>query len=160
MGSLSKRSPRRWSLEGLIPVCLSVARRAYASALRRKKKNRPTGDLGACAGSSRRCAGNAARGWQGATCWLSAERTSLMGGAWAVLLRSGPCVVDQLAGNSCDQKPRRGVWSKEQCRPHVVGGCCTCVMCPATNRRGPCHLVAVVVAVGRGRALPPLRSHP
>ena len=26
------------------------------------------------------CAGNAARGWQGATCWLSAERTSLMGG--------------------------------------------------------------------------------
>ena len=38
MGSLSKRSPRRWSLEGLIPVCLSVARRAYASAPKRKKK--------------------------------------------------------------------------------------------------------------------------
>ena len=30
-----------------------------------------------------------------ATCWLSEERTSLMGGAWAVPLRSDPC--DQLA---------------------------------------------------------------
>ena len=36
-GSLSKRSPRRWSFEGLIPVCLSVARCAYASAPKRKK---------------------------------------------------------------------------------------------------------------------------
>ena len=56
MGSLSKRSPRRWSFEELIPVCLSVARRAYASAPKREKKYRSTADLGACAGSSRRCA--------------------------------------------------------------------------------------------------------
>ena len=109
MGSLSKRSPRRWSLERLVPVCLTVARRAYASVPKRIKMYRSTGDLGACACRSQRCAGNAARGWQGATCWLSAERTSLMGEAWertslmgeawAVPLRSGPCVVDQLAGN-------------------------------------------------------------
>ena len=39
MGSLSKRSPRRWSFEGLIPVSLSVARRAYASAPKRKKRS-------------------------------------------------------------------------------------------------------------------------
>ena len=39
MGALSKRSPRRWSVEGLIPVYLSVARRAYASAPKRKKES-------------------------------------------------------------------------------------------------------------------------
>ena len=39
MGSLSKRSPRRWSFEGLNPVCLSVACRAYVSAPKRKKKS-------------------------------------------------------------------------------------------------------------------------
>ena len=39
MGSLSERSPHRWSFKGLIPVCLSVARRAYASTPNRKKTN-------------------------------------------------------------------------------------------------------------------------
>ena len=39
MGSLSKRSPRRRSFEGLIPVCLSVACRAYASEPRNAKKS-------------------------------------------------------------------------------------------------------------------------
>ena len=54
MGSLSKQSPRRWSLQGLIPVWLSVARRAYASAPKRKIKYR-TEDLEACADSLRSC---------------------------------------------------------------------------------------------------------
>ena len=125
MGSLSKRSPRRWSLEGFIPVCLSVARRAYASAPKPKKKYWSTGDLGACAGSSRRCAGNAARGRQSAACWLSAGRTCLMGGALAVPLRSGPCVVDQLEGNSCDRNPRRGVCSEvSSARSRKVSSVC------------------------------------
>ena len=89
MGSLSKRSPRRWSLEGLIPVCLSVARRAYASAPKRNQKGQVDGQFwGLCWQLAEMCS---------ATCWLSAKRTRLMGGAWAVPLRSGPC--DQLAGN-------------------------------------------------------------
>ena len=41
MGSLSKRSPRRWSFEGLTPVCLSVARRAYASKRKKSTGRRP-----------------------------------------------------------------------------------------------------------------------
>ena len=89
MGSLSKRSRRRWSLEGLIPVCLSVARCAHAPAPKRKSKVQVDGrSWGLCWQLAEMCS---------ATCWLSAERTSLMGGAWAVPLRSGPC--DQLAGN-------------------------------------------------------------
>ena len=39
MGSFSKRSPRRWTFKGLIPVCLSVTRRAYASAPKRKQQS-------------------------------------------------------------------------------------------------------------------------
>ena len=126
-----------------------------------------------------------------ATCWLSAEQTSLIGGALVVPLRSGLC--DTAGGNlmrpkaetrsviekqccphvvgrcrpcgTCpanrrDQKPRRGVCSEEQCRPHVVRRCRQCGTCTATNRRGACHLTAVVVAFVGGRALPPLRSHP
>ena len=50
--------------------------------------------------------------------------------------------------------------SEEQCCPHILGKCRLCGTCPATNRRGSCHLTAVVVAVVGGRALPPLRSHP
>ena len=46
MRSLSKRSPRRWSLEGLITVSLSVARRAYASAPKRKKSTGQRAMLG------------------------------------------------------------------------------------------------------------------
>ena len=38
--------------------------------------------------------------------------------------------------------------------------CRPCGTCPATNRRDPCHLIVVVVAVVGGRALPPLRSPP
>ena len=41
MGSLSKRSPRRWSLEGLIPARSSVVRRACLRAPKRKKKTGP-----------------------------------------------------------------------------------------------------------------------
>ena len=53
MGSLSQRR----SFEGLIPVCLSVACRAYASKPQSaKKKYTSMADLGACAGNSRRCA--------------------------------------------------------------------------------------------------------
>ena len=72
MGSLSKQSPRRWSFERLIPVCLFVARRAYASAPNRKKKVQVDGrSWGFCWQLAEMCS---------ATCWLSAERTSLMGG--------------------------------------------------------------------------------
>ena len=38
MGSLIKRSSRRWFFEELIPVCLPFARRTYASAPKRKKR--------------------------------------------------------------------------------------------------------------------------
>ena len=127
-----------------------------------------------------------------ATCWLSAEQPSLMGGDWPVPLRSDLCdtaggelmrpkaetrsvlrrAVSSARGwrvspcgtspatNRRDQKPRRGVCSEEQRRPHVVRRCRPCGTCPATNRRGPCQLTAVVVAIAGGRALPPLRSHP
>ena len=82
MGSLSKRSPRRWSFEGLIPVCLSAARRAYASAPKRKKVQVDGRSWGLCWQLAEMCS---------ATCWFRAEQTSLMGGAWAFPLRSGLC---------------------------------------------------------------------
>ena len=57
MGSLSKRSPRQRSFEGLIPVCLSVACRAYMpQSPKAQNKYKSMADLGACAGNSRRCA--------------------------------------------------------------------------------------------------------
>ena len=80
MGSLSKRSSRRWSFEGLIPVCLSVARRAYASVPKRKKVQVDGRSRGLCRQLAEMCS---------AICWQSAEQTSLFGGAWAVPLRSG-----------------------------------------------------------------------
>ena len=82
-GSLGKRSPRRWSLEKLIQVCLFVARRAYASAPKRKNKVQVDGrSWGLCWQLAKVCC---------ATCWLSTEQTSLLGWAWAVPLRIGLC---------------------------------------------------------------------
>ena len=133
----------------MMPVCLSLVCADVPEPPRHKKKDTSTGDLGACAGCSRRCAGDsAARGWQGATCWLSAERKSLVGGDWASPLRS---CCETTGWEHATRKRRRRACSWEQ-RP--------CATCPATNRRGPCPLAAVAVAVGGGRALPRLRCHP
>ena len=81
---------------------------------------------------------------------VSSTRTRKVSSVWCV-------PSDQQEGPKAET---RGVCSEEQCRPHVVGRCRPCGTCPATNRRGPCHLTVVVVAVVGGRALPPLRSHP
>ena len=73
MGSLSKKSPRQWSFEGLIPVCLSVARRAYASEPRNARKVQVDGRSWClCWQLAEMCC---------AICWQSAEKPSLMGGA-------------------------------------------------------------------------------
>ena len=54
-----------------------------------QKTYKLTGDPAPCAGCSWSCAGNCgARGWPGATSWLSAGRTSLVGGAWVGSLQS------------------------------------------------------------------------
>ena len=142
----------------MMSVCLSLVCANVPEPPRHKKKDTSTGDLGSCAGCSRRCAGNcAARGWQGATCWLSAERKSLVGGAWESPLRS---CCETTGWEHATRKRRRRACSWEQRLLHVVRRCRPCATCPATNRRGPCRLVAVAVAVGGGRALPRLRCYP
>ena len=60
-----------------------MARRAYASAPKRKKKVQVDGrSLDLCRKVVEMCS---------ATCWLSAEQTSLIGGAFAVPMLSGLC---------------------------------------------------------------------
>ena len=148
-----------------------------------QKTYRSTADLGACAGNSRRCAGqNAGRARSKQVCCVGFGQfrcgvvcVTSCWGTDATKIRDEGCApkssVVRVLGRCClcgacpatnrrDQKPTRGVCSEEQCRPHVVRRCRPCGTCSATNRRGPCHLTAVVVAVVGGRALPPLRSHP
>ena len=125
---------------------------------RHNKKGESTGDLEACASWSRKCGGTcAARGWQGATCWLSAERTSLVGGTWAFPLQS---CREATGRERPTRKPRRRACSGEQRLLHVVRRCRPCATYPATNRRAPCRLAALVVAAGGGMTIPPLRCYP
>ena len=149
MGPLSKRNPRRWSFEGLISLCLFLARRAYASAPKRKQVQVDGRSWGLCWQPSEMCC---------ATCWLSAEQTRRMGGAWTVPLRSGR--YDTAGGEVIGKNPRRGVCSEEQCRPHVLERCRPCGTCPATNRRGLFHFTAVVVAVVERKGAPSVGKPP
>ena len=57
-------------------------------------------------------------------------------------------------------KTRRRVCSGEQRLLRVIRRCRPSATCPATNRRGSWRLIAVMVAVGGGRAPPPLRCYP
>ena len=123
-----------------------------------KSKYKSTGDPEACAGCSRSCAGNCgARGYQGATSRLSAERISLVGGAWDDPRRS--CKVSwRRAGatskKSLDEEVLRGAVPSA----HVVRSCRPCATCPATSRgRELPSRCCSGVTVGGGRALPQVR---
>ena len=63
-------------------------------------------------------------------------------------------------GKRVTGKPRRRACSWEQRLLHVLRRCRPSPTFLATNRSGPCRLTAVVVAVGEGRALSPLRCYP
>ena len=183
MGSLSKRSPRRWSFEGLIPVCLSVARRAYVSAPNAKQSTgrRPFLGLVLATHGDVQCNMLAERGASKSDGWGSGSSAA----EWYILPAVGELVgpkaearsVLRRAMSSARTRKLSSVWcvaGDQQEGPiaetkKVLGRavssarswkCRLCGRCPATNRRGPCHLTAVVVAVVGGRALPSLRSHP
>lgn len=100
----------------------------------------------------------AAGGWQGATGWVGAERTSLVGGAWGGFSAALP--LRQLAEGWCDQKDDQRIVLRGAGLLHVDRRCHQCATCPAASKRGPGCLTAAVVAVGGERALPPLRCYP
>ena len=151
-----------------------------------QKKNRSMADLGACAGNSRVTRGhvqcnmladrgaNKSDGWglgSSAAEWsmTSWRETDATGSRDAECAPKGSVVrtySEGVVGVVRVRRPTGGTKSRgEECAPKssvvgVVRRCRPCGTCPATNRSGPCHLTAVVVAVVGGRALPPLRSHP
>ena len=122
-----------------------------------QKEGQVDGRSWGLAGCSRRCADHcASRGWEGATCWLRAERTSLVSGAWAVLRG---VVRKQLAGTFDQEAETKSVLrgaassarsSKESSVRYVPGDQQEGVL-PPRRRSGRRR---------RKRALPPLKCYP
>ena len=183
MGSPSKRSPRRWSFEGLIPECWSVACCAYAPAPSAKKNTgrRPILWLVLATRGDVLCNMLADRGANKSDCSGLGSSTA----EWSILPAGGELMRPKLETRSVLQRavssartPKvSSLWSvpgdqQEGPKAETRSVLRTAVSSARTSKvssvwyvsgdqhEGPMPFHCVVDAVVEARALPPLRSHP